>query len=559
MQTAIVGLIVFCGVSFAFWGGVGLLRLTAEKLGDGEGGGRGLLKGRGGLFVGVFIGAAGALAFWLVLALMRVLMTSLTGGLPSASLLIGAGLFLLALWLALGWLGARVVSGRLVDRPELLSRAIVAQALTHVGGVLVIAVPAALAAGFTLAAFGVGIIALLFLTLSIVGIGMRFPCWSQHRPSGELLSEALPITADDIAVVIPAHNEESVLPLCLEALGRILPMSNVHVGNDGSTDRTAAIAESAGCRIVTMRLNKGKAFTIQRVLDEERICERYRAVMILDADSEVDPHYLERALPLLNLPSTAAVAGHVLTKWRSHLLPRWSMFFVAYRLRLYLVLQAVLRYGQTWAPTNVHYIVPGFASIYRTEVLEQIDVAAEGLIIEDFNMTFELHRKRLGKIAYSPSVRCISQDPAGFKDYFRQLKRWNLGFWQTVRRNGFWPSLFWASLSVFILELMIFSAFMLTLPFQLLYFGLGDFSITAPSLPLTGGGALTVNDLIVGIILIDYGLTIIAAIIARKPVLLLYGIGFFAIRFIDAFLLLYTFALSYVVKSDGRWTSPART
>lgn len=562
MQAAIVGLIVFCGISFAFWGGVGILRFATETLGgskERKASGTGLLTERGGLTVGIFFGIASAFAFWLVLALAQLLLTRLTGSFSSVPQLIVVCILLVTTWLILGWWGAKMACGKLAHRPDAISYAVIAQALTHMSGALVIVVPVASTAGFTPAAIGTGILVLLLLALSAAALGKRFPFKSRRRQSGELLLDnALPIEAEDVAVVIPAHNEESVLPLCLAELGRIVPMPNVYVGNDGSTDRTAAIAEDAGCRVVHMRLNKGKAFTIQRVLDEERICERYRAVMILDADSEVDPHYLERALPLLNLPSTAAVAGHVLTKWRSHLLPRWSMFFVAYRLRLYLVLQAVLRYGQTWAPTNVHYIVPGFASIYRTEVLEQIDVAAEGLIIEDFNMTFELHRKRLGKIAYSPSVRCISQDPAGFKDYFRQLKRWNLGFWQTVRRNGFWPSLFWASLSVFILELMIFSTFMLTLPFQLLYFGLGDFSVTAASLPLTGGGALTVNDLIVGIILIDYGLTIIAAIIARKPVLLLYGLGFFAIRFIDAFLLLYTFALSYFVRSDGRWISPTR-
>ena len=96
------------------------------------------------------------------------------------------------------------------------------------------------------------------------------------------------------------------------------------------------------------------------------------------------------------------------------------------------------------------------------------------------------------------------------------------------------------------------------LPFLLLYLSLNEITI-AIDLSLTGGAPLTLNDIFVGIILFDYGLTIIAAIIERKPLLLFYGIGFVAIRFIDAFLLLYSLVLSFIVSSDGRWSSPART
>lgn len=563
MQEAIVGLIVFFGISFAFWGGVGLLRLIVEKFFSRKeliAGGSSQQRKWNGVVAGTFFGSASAFTFWFILVLAQLLLTQLTGNFTSIPLLIGNGILLFAIWLILSGWGARVVVSRFTYRTGRTSPTTVAEDFALMAGGLMIIALVLFTVGFDLAAIGVSIIVLLLLLLAIVAIGQWLPYNLRRRFSEKrLFYNTKPIRAEDVAVVIPAHNEESVLPLCLNALGRIVPMSNVYIGNDGSTDGTVAIAEAAHCRIEHMRLNKGKAFTIQRVLDEQHICERYRAVMILDADSEIDPHYLERALPLLNHPGTAAVAGHVLTNWRKHLLPRWSMFFIAYRLRLYLVLQAILRYGQTWGPTNVHYIVPGFASIYRAEVLKEIDIAAEGLIIEDFNMTFELHRKRLGKIAYSPSVRCVSQDPASLKDYFRQLKRWNLGFWQTVRRNGVWPSLFWASLSVFIIELVIFSAFILTLPFQLLYFWFNDATFNVISLPLAGDNALTLNDLVIGLVLFDYGLTVIAAIIARKPLLLIYGIGFFAIRFIDAFLLIYSFVLSYFVRSDGRWTSPART
>ena len=52
----------------------------------------------------------------------------------------------------------------------------------------------------------------------------------------------------EVAVVIPAYNEESSLPLVL----RDLPMvDQVIVANNGSTDRTADVAEAAETMVVT--------------------------------------------------------------------------------------------------------------------------------------------------------------------------------------------------------------------------------------------------------------------------------------------------------------------
>jgi len=51
-------------------------------------------------------------------------------------------------------------------------------------------------------------------------------------------------------------------------------------------------------------------------------------------------------------------------------------FLVAYRSRLYAVVQLLLKYGQAARSANVVYIVPGFASMYRVDVLDQIDIAA---------------------------------------------------------------------------------------------------------------------------------------------------------------------------------------
>ncbi|WP_051370963.1 glycosyltransferase family 2 protein [Mesorhizobium loti] len=362
----------------------------------------------------------------------------------------------------------------------------------------------------------------------------------------------------DVAVVIPAHNEAVALPKCIAALKEIIPARQIYVASDGSRDATVAIARAAGCRALDIQPNGGKAKAIDRAIRHYRLCDRYKAVLIQDADSEIDRHYFRHALPLFDDPSVAAVAGHVLSRWRKQ---RWlnpDMIFAAYRTRLYRILQTAFQYGQSWKWANVSYIAPGFASIYRTSALRLIDITAPGLVIEDFNMTFEVQRKQLGRVAYSPKARCSSEDPFNLNDYRKQVQRWYLGFWQTVRRHGVWPGRFWLSLGGLLTELMLISLFALALPFAaILYLATG---IQTPAISL---GELAVHPvsplgLLVLFLAVDYALTFIVAIIECRPSLLVYGLAFPFIRLLDAALFLRALVKSFSAKSDGRWISPER-
>jgi biofilm PGA synthesis N-glycosyltransferase PgaC len=366
------------------------------------------------------------------------------------------------------------------------------------------------------------------------------------------------ITSDEVAVLIPAHNEEKTLGLSLDAVSELVTVRNVFVASDGSTDRTVGIAREWGCQVLDIQPNGGKARALRAAIEHFRIYDRYAAVLILDADSQPDPDYLEHALPLFDDPDVVAVAGHALPAWHSHWRPSVAMYIAAYRMRLYRVTQLLLRYGQTWKHSNVSFIVPGFASMYRCSVLSHIDIDAPGLIIEDFNMTFELHHKRLGKIAYTPRVRCTSHEPLCFADYVKQVRRWHLGFWQTIRRHGFWPGFFWLSLAAFVIEMLLQSLSFLTVPFVLAGFVIAPGEPMTIWLPHLGLARLTVTDVVLGVFLTDYTITALTAAVERKPILMLYGLGFALLRWIDSFLFLYTLPLAFAEKSDGRWVSPKR-
>ena len=51
---------------------------------------------------------------------------------------------------------------------------------------------------------------------------------------------------------------------------------------------------------------------------------------------------------------------------------------------------------------------------------------------------------------------------------------------------------------------------------------------------------------------------VVISVVERKPILLLYGPVFALLRWIDAFLFIFTLPLAFAEKSDGRWVSPRR-
>jgi cellulose synthase/poly-beta-1,6-N-acetylglucosamine synthase-like glycosyltransferase len=366
------------------------------------------------------------------------------------------------------------------------------------------------------------------------------------------------IRPSDVAVVVPAHNEEIALPKCLAALRRIVPGHQIYVASDGSSDATVTVASEAGCNVDDIRPNGGKARAIAMVISRNELCDRYKVVLIQDADSEVDPDYLRNGLPLFDDENVAAVAGHVESRRGRSGGTGHSRFLSAYRMRLYLILQAAFQYGQSWKRTNVSYIAPGFASMYRSSALTQIDITAPGLVIEDFNMTFEVQRKKLGRIAYSPRVRCSTEDPFMLRDYRNQVYRWYLGFWQTVWRHGVWRGKFWLALMPLLIELGIISLFTMALPIMValgLIFGNPAATYSLQDMAFHPVAPALLAGVYFGA---DYLLTIAVALLTRRPGLLIYGLAFPFLRFLDAALFVQAFANSFVVTSDGRWKSPAR-
>lgn len=112
-----------------------------------------------------------------------------------------------------------------------------------------------------------------------------------------------------VSIVIPAFNEEELLPRCLVALmpqARMIGAEVIVIDNN-STDRTATIARQAGAKVIH-ESQAGYVYAMQRGLREAT----GEIVAFTDADSVVAEDWLQTIITTFaNESQTVAITGHV--------------------------------------------------------------------------------------------------------------------------------------------------------------------------------------------------------------------------------------------------------
>jgi glycosyltransferase involved in cell wall biosynthesis len=103
------------------------------------------------------------------------------------------------------------------------------------------------------------------------------------------------VTAKRALVAIPAWNEQESIADVIAKVQEHRPDADILVVNDGSTDATAASAEEAGARVVSLPFNVGVGGAMRTAfLYAKR--EGYQALVQVDADGQHDPADLDRVL-----------------------------------------------------------------------------------------------------------------------------------------------------------------------------------------------------------------------------------------------------------------------
>jgi glycosyltransferase involved in cell wall biosynthesis len=109
--------------------------------------------------------------------------------------------------------------------------------------------------------------------------------------------------------IVPAYNEEGSVGVVVDELARYAPEVDVVVVDDGSTDRTAAVASAAGARVIRLPFNLGIGGAMQagyRLAAEEG----YDLAVQVDGDGQHDPRGIADLRATLDAnPAIDMVAG----------------------------------------------------------------------------------------------------------------------------------------------------------------------------------------------------------------------------------------------------------
>jgi glycosyltransferase involved in cell wall biosynthesis len=123
----------------------------------------------------------------------------------------------------------------------------------------------------------------------------------------------------DYSIVIPAYNEEELLPRTLSllknAMTRVKGLGEVIVVDNNSADRTADIARGSGARVVSEPVNQ-----ISRARNAGARAATGRNLIFLDADTMPSAELLEAALTRLD--KGAAGGGAFIELASDHASPR---------------------------------------------------------------------------------------------------------------------------------------------------------------------------------------------------------------------------------------------
>lgn len=136
----------------------------------------------------------------------------------------------------------------------------------------------------------------------------------------------------EVLVAVPAFNEERTIGSVVISARRYV--DEVVVVDDGSTDDTAWIAEMAGAKVVSHKVNRGYGAALRTCLEYARE-NGAKALVILDADGQHRPEAIPRVVePILNGSADICIGSRFLNPRAPAKVPRYRRFGIGILTRL---------------------------------------------------------------------------------------------------------------------------------------------------------------------------------------------------------------------------------
>jgi len=263
----------------------------------------------------------------------------------------------------------------------------------------------------------------------------------------EVLASAVPaavelsaVTRLRCTVLVPAHDEEAVLGATLDSLAdQVRPPDRVLVIADNCSDATVEVARGRGVEVVETVDNGDKKAgalnqQLARLLPTADVDD---VVLVMDADSTINPDFLEVALGLLERdPDLIAVGGLFYGEGGGRLVGQFQR-------------NEFTRYQRIVArKLNRVFVLTGTASVIRNYALRAVAEARGTLIpgtqgqvydtlalTEDNELTLAL--KTLGaRLTSPPQCRVTTEVMTSWRDLWRQRLRWHRGALENLGAYG---------------------------------------------------------------------------------------------------------------------------
>jgi cellulose synthase/poly-beta-1,6-N-acetylglucosamine synthase-like glycosyltransferase/spore germination protein YaaH/peptidoglycan/xylan/chitin deacetylase (PgdA/CDA1 family) len=243
------------------------------------------------------------------------------------------------------------------------------------------------------------------------------------RPDHAKLPEPPPA----VTVLIPAHNEESVIVQTVTSvLLSDLTDIQVIVVDDGSTDRTLELLQSNFGKNEAVQIihqvNRGKAAALNNAMSHAHT----DIVVTIDADTEIESDAIPKLLRHFSDPKVGAVAGNVKVGNRSRWLTRWQALE-------YITSQNMEK--RAFDLLNCITVVPGALGAWRKKAIEDTGGITADTVAEDADLTIAI--RRLGwRVTYDEESIAWTEAPETPGALIRQRFRWTFGTLQSFWKHN---------------------------------------------------------------------------------------------------------------------------
>ena len=232
-----------------------------------------------------------------------------------------------------------------------------------------------------------------------------------------------------IAVVVPAHNERACVAASVHSLLRAthpFAEASIVVVADNCSDDTAEVAANGGARVIVRNddTHRGKGYALDHAF-QRLAAEGYDALLVVDADTEVEANFLREAGGALHAGAAAIQVRYLVKNPEASLRTRLMKIAL-------LAFNVARPRGRDHLGFSCGLLGNGFG--LRRETLLAVPYAAAS-VVEDLEyhlMVVDSGRK----VRFINSTAVYGEMPQGGKGVATQRTRWEGGRFRMLREHA---------------------------------------------------------------------------------------------------------------------------